>query len=87
MIRPSLTKSIEALRALDPDSDLLAAAEYANSDHQGSGDDRDWGLCESCGVRWPCSAWADVEYAITEWLIKSSVGVIRRRSVVNGEKS
>lgn len=89
MIRPSLDCCIDVLRSLGSDvtsEDLLATAEYVNSDHQSTDDefsrDRGWGLCERCGTRWPCEAWVDVEYAITEWLIKSSTEVIRRRREV-----
>lgn len=88
-IRPSLDETIVALKTIAAGNtdtelwDLIAAAEYVNFDHQSAAEEyatkTGWGVCETCETVWPCVTWKTTEYAITEWLIKSSTCLMARR--------
>jgi hypothetical protein len=86
--RPSLDTTIEALRSMGEHNDdgelhdLIATAEYVNFDHQSVADEystrHGWGVCETCDTNWPCATWKTTEYAIVEWLIKSSTCLLAK---------
>lgn len=87
-VRPSLYDTIDALEEISATNedevlhDLIATAKYVSFDHQSVTDEYSakfgWGFCETCGTQWPCSPWKTTEYAIVEWLIKSSNSVLAR---------